>query len=145
MANNIRIWLLFHLAKHHLFPQKNLLQLPTLTKDSTRLVLLVTIQKCLPLSLKLSSMILQRARFKENYLSIMNKHTIHKPGTKIPVQESTITRGLDKSNSILLVRIQFSNRKCPTVRMVNSRVKHLDQEHIKQWSQLKRKQMSIRE
>ena len=145
MANSIKIWLLFQLEKLHLFPQKNLLQLPILTKDSTRLVLLVTIQKFLQLSLKLSSMILQRVRFKENCLIIMNKHITHKHGTKILDQESTISRSLDKSNSILLVRIQFSNRKCLTVKMENSRVKHQDQEHIKQWSQLKRKLMSIKE
>jgi hypothetical protein len=75
----------------------------------------------------------------------MNKLITHKHGTKIQDQEFTIIKDSDKNNSILLVRILYFNLKYPTVRMQRVRAKPQDLVHIRPWSQLKRKLMSIRE
>lgn len=143
--NNIKIWLLFQLLRHHQFLPRNSLQLLTHIKDLTRLVQQATTLKCQQSSLKHQSTISQRAKSSENYLNITNKLTTIKHGTKTQGQESTTIKSWDRNNSILLVKTLLSNLKCPTARTPKTRVELQGQVLIKLWSQSRRRQMSTKE
>lgn len=129
--NNIKIWLLFQLRKHLRSPLRNSLQLLILTRDLTKLVQLATTQRCQLSSLKHLFMTSLKVKFKESYLSIMNKLITTKHGTRIQVLGSMISISWAKSNSILPVKTRLSNLKSQTVKMRKKNQKPQAQELTK--------------
>lgn len=121
---NIKILRLFPMVKRLQFQLKSWLQLPTLIKALIKLVQLAITQKSLPSNSKRQSTTSRRVKFKESCLNIMSKSTTIRHGTRTQVQVCMISKNLGRSNSILLVKIQFSNQKYQTAKITKKRVKH---------------------
>ena len=132
--NNIKIWLLFPLVRHHLFLLRNSLQLLILIKASIKLAQLATTLKCQLSSHKHQSTTSPGAKSSVNYLNITSKPTTIRHGTKTQDLESMTTPSWAKNNSILPVKTPSSNPKSQTARMQKTRPRHQGQEPTRLWS-----------